>query len=114
MDIAELTLFRDGNEIAHLRPRRDFFPEATDMNSTTIAGSYSTLENDFYVLLVNWEPISAGSATFKIYINPLVNLVWWGSIILILGTLLAGYPRETLPARVREKLQIAAPQGAIS
>ncbi|MBN8634778.1 MAG: heme lyase CcmF/NrfE family subunit [Anaerolineae bacterium] len=114
MDIAELTLFRDGNEIAHLRPRRDFFPEATDMNSTTIAGSYSTLENDFYVLLVNWEPISAGSATFKIYINPLVNLVWWGSIILILGTLLAGYPRETLPARVREKLQIAAPQGAVS
>ncbi len=110
MDIANLTLSRGGQEIAHLRPRRDFFPEATDMNSTTIAGSYSTIENDFYVLLVNWEPISASSATFKIYINPLVNLVWWGGLILILGTLLAGYPRETLPARVRAKLELA-PQG---
>ncbi len=110
MDIANLTLSRGGQEIAHLRPRRDFFPEATDMNSTTIAGSYSTIENDFYVLLVNWEPISASSATFKIYINPLVNLVWWGGLILILGTLMAGYPRETLPARVRAKLELA-PQG---
>jgi len=114
MDIAELTLFRDGNEISHLRPRRDFFPEATDMNSMTIAGSYSTLENDFYVLLVNWEPISASSATFKVYINPLINLVWWGGLILIIGTLLAGYPRETLPARVRETLRLAVSQGARS
>lgn len=113
MDIAELTLFRNGGEVAQLRPRRDFFPEATDTNSMTIAGSHSTLENDFYVLLVNWEPITASSATFKVYLNPLVNLVWWGGLILILGTILAGYPRETLPARVREKLQLQA-QGAAS
>ena len=114
MDIAELTLIRDGQEIAHLRPRRDFFPNATDMNSMTIAGSYSTVENDFYVLLVNWETISANSATFKVYINPLINLIWWGSFILIAGTMLAGYPRETLPARVREKLQLTTAQGAAS
>jgi cytochrome c-type biogenesis protein CcmF len=111
MDIAELTLSRNGTELAHLRPRKDFFPEARDMNSMTIAGSYSTLENDFYVLLVNWETVSSNSATFKIFINPLINLVWWGGIILVFGTLLAGYPRETMPARVREKLQ-AVPQGA--
>ena len=111
MDIAELTLSRNGVELAHLRPRQDFFPEARDMNSMTIAGSYSTLENDFYVLLVNWETLSSNAATFKIYINPLINLVWWGGIILMFGTLLSGYPRETMPARVREKLQAVA-QGA--
>jgi cytochrome c-type biogenesis protein CcmF len=77
------------------------------MNSMTIAGAYSTLENDFYVLLVNWENISANSATFKVYINPLINLIWWGSFILILGTIIAGYPRETLPVRVRETLRLA-------
>ena len=106
MDIAELTLLRDGTEIAHLRPRQDFFPETEGMNSMTIAGAHSTLENDFYVLLVNWETVSASSATFKVYINPLINLIWWGSFILVFGTLLAGYPRETLPARVREKLRL--------
>jgi cytochrome c-type biogenesis protein CcmF len=107
MDIAELTLLRDGQEIAHIRPRRDFFPQTEGMNSMTIAGAYSTLENDFYVLLVNWENISANSATFKVYINPLINLIWWGSFILILGTIIAGYPRETLPVRVRETLRLA-------
>ncbi len=107
MDIAQIVLLRDGAEVAHLRPRRDFFPESSGMNSMTIAGAHSTLENDFYVLLVNWETVSANSATFKVYINPLINLIWWGSFILIAGTLLAGYPRETLPARVREKLQLA-------
>ncbi|MFN8530539.1 MAG: cytochrome c-type biogenesis CcmF C-terminal domain-containing protein [Anaerolineae bacterium] len=113
MDIAELTLLRDGQELAHLRPRRDFFPETEGMNTMTIAGAYSTLENDFYVLLVNWEPVTNNTATFKVYINPLINLVWWGGLILIVGTLLAGYPRESMPARVRQRVQLAQ-QGARS
>ncbi len=111
MDIAEVTVLRNGEEIAHLRPRRDFFPQAEGMQQMTIAGSYSTLENDFYVLLVNWEAINANAATFKVYINPLINLIWWGSIILIVGTMIAGMPRESLPAHVREKLQVVH-QGA--
>jgi cytochrome c-type biogenesis protein CcmF len=64
------------------------------MNSMTIAGAYSTLENDFYVLLVDWEEIQSHAATFKVYINPLINLVWWGGLILILGTLITAWPRE--------------------
>jgi cytochrome c-type biogenesis protein CcmF len=113
MDIAEVTVLRNGQELAHLRPRRDFFPQVEGMNSMTIAGAHSTLENDFYVLLVNWEDISSNAATFKVYINPLINLVWWGGLILVAGTLLSAYPRETLPARVRQQLRTAvAHQGA--
>jgi cytochrome c-type biogenesis protein CcmF len=111
MDIAELTVLRNGAEIAHIRPRQDFFPEARDMNTMTIAGAHSTIENDLYVLLVNWDEISANRATFKVYINPLINLIWWGGLILIAGTLLAAYPRETLPVRVRQALRLA-PQPA--
>jgi cytochrome c-type biogenesis protein CcmF len=103
MDIANVTLLRNGQELAQMRPRRDFFPTARDMNSMTIAGAHSTVENDFYVLLVNWETINANSATFKIYINPLINLIWWGSIVLIVGTVLAIIPREVLPKRVRDE-----------
>ena len=60
----------------------------------TIAGAYSTLENDFYVLLVDWEEIRTHAATFKVYVNPLINLVWWGGLILIFGTLITAWPRE--------------------
>jgi cytochrome c-type biogenesis protein CcmF len=103
MDIANVTLLRNGQELAQMRPRRDFFPNARDMNSMTIAGAHSTVENDFYVLLVNWETINASSATFKIYINPLINLIWWGGLVLIAGTVLSIIPREVLPKRVRDE-----------
>ncbi|MFN8375097.1 MAG: cytochrome c-type biogenesis CcmF C-terminal domain-containing protein [Anaerolineae bacterium] len=111
MDIADITVIRDGQELAHLRPRRDFFPQTDGMNSMTIAGAYSTFENDVYVLLVNWETVGANAATFKVYINPLINLIWWGSFILIAGTLAAGWPREILPARLREEVRGNTKQG---
>jgi len=105
MDVASVSVLRNGREVAQLRPRRDFFPEAEGLNSMTIAGAHSTLENDFYVLLVGWEEISANTATFKVYINPLINLVWWGGLILILGTVFATWPSVILPARSRRRLR---------
>ncbi|MGB1288118.1 MAG: heme lyase CcmF/NrfE family subunit, partial [Aggregatilineales bacterium] len=108
LEIADLTLTRGGNFVSNLSPRRDFFPEANDMNTMTIAAAHSTLENDFYVLLVGWEDFTYETATFKVYINPLVNLVWWGSLILILGTIIAIYPRQIIPAQVRERFALPA------
>jgi len=95
MDIAVVGVYRDGQHLATLRPRRDFFPQQQDMNTMTIAAAHSTLENDIYVLLLDWDEISQTSATFKVYINPLINLVWWGALILIAGTAIGLYPTVT-------------------
>lgn len=91
MSIAEVTVRRGDSVVAHLRPRHDVYPGSDGMSNQTIAAAHSTLENDFYVLLVSWEPMSASSATFKVYINPLINLVWWGGVILIVGTVIAAW-----------------------
>jgi len=71
----------------------------------TIAGAHSTIENDFYVLLggAGDGEVGYNRATFTIYINPLVNLVWWGGLILMLGTFISTWPNETKPATVRAK-----------
>jgi cytochrome c-type biogenesis protein CcmF len=50
------------------------------------------LEDDFYVLLVDWQPISSQGATFKIYHNPLVNWLWLGGFVFIFGTMVAAWP----------------------
>jgi cytochrome c-type biogenesis protein CcmF len=113
LDIANVTVLRNGREVAELRPRRDFFPGNQDMNTMTIAGSHSTLENDFYVLLVGWEQITQETATFKVYVNPLVNLVWWGSFILIVGTLFSTWPREVLPERMRQASRVPSGGGLV-
>jgi cytochrome c-type biogenesis protein CcmF len=66
----------------------------------TIPGNHSTLTEDFYVLLVTWEELSLSSATFKIYLNPLINWIWAGGLIFVVGTLVAAWPeveeRETV------------------
>lgn len=108
MDIANVTVLRNGQELATLRPRRDFFPNTDGLNTMTIAGAHSTIENDFYVLLVNWEDLNQTRATFKIYINPLINLVWWGGIILILGTIITTMPKEVMSTETRRRLESAS------
>ncbi len=77
----------------------------------TIPGVRSTWEEDLYVLLVDWQPVSANSATFKIYHNPLVNWLWLGGFVFILGTLVAAWPEReqiTIPSRKAETSLAAA------
>ncbi len=111
---AYTTLFRDGQEISQIQPRIDVYtnPDPSQNQSMTIAGAHSTLENDFYVLLVGWDAVSHQTATFRVYINPLINLVWWGGLILMLGTFIAAWPTETLPERVRQRVAHDQPIGA--
>jgi cytochrome c-type biogenesis protein CcmF len=87
---AIVTVYRDGKLVGQLHPRRDYYVES--QQPMTIPGVRSTVEDDVYVLLVSWEPIAANGATFKIYVNPLVNWVWAGGFIFILGTLVAAWP----------------------
>jgi cytochrome c-type biogenesis protein CcmF len=79
-----------GNLLGQLYPRHDLFVDSGQ--PMTIPGVRSTLGEDFYVILVGWEPIATDGATFKVYVNPLINLVWWGGIVFIFGTLIAAWP----------------------
>jgi cytochrome c-type biogenesis protein CcmF len=81
---------KDGRAVGELYPRRDYYYES--QQPMTIPGVRSTWEDDFYVLLVDWQPISSAGATFKIYHNPLVNWLWLGGLVFILGTLVAAWP----------------------
>lgn len=88
---AEVSIFKDGVFLQTLAPRYDVYPDGQPM---TIAGVRSTLADDLYVLLVNWESVSASQAPFKVYHNPLVNWLWIGSAIFILGTIIAAWPEK--------------------
>ncbi len=100
---AELLVLKNDKPVGQLFPRRDFFFES--QQPMTIPGVRSTMEDDFYVLLVDWQPISSQSATFKIYHNPLVNWLWLGGLVFILGTLVAAWPDkepEVVPATAKK------------
>jgi cytochrome c-type biogenesis protein CcmF len=87
---AVIDVAKNGQKIAELYPRRDYYFDA--QQQITIPGLRSTLEDDLYVVLVDWQPISTQQATFKVYRNPLVMWLWVGSIVLLFGSLVAVWP----------------------
>ncbi|MBN1668252.1 MAG: heme lyase CcmF/NrfE family subunit [Anaerolineales bacterium] len=107
---AEISVQKDGEYIGQLFPRRDFYYDS--QQPMTIPGVRSTVEDDLYVLLVDWQPISTQNATFKVYHNPLVNWMWYGSWVFVFGTVVAAWPEkepERVPARAgRRKLSTSA------
>ncbi len=104
---AVVSVYRDGQLVDELYPRKDFY--YASQQPMTIPGVRSTLEDDFYVLLVGWEPIAQEGATFKVYLNPLVNFMWIGGLVFILGTMIAAWPEEKFePVMVRARSGVGA------
>ena len=97
--------YKNGIYIGQLNPRIDYYAES--QQNMTIPANRSTLRDDLYVILVDWESVSAGNATFKIYVNPLVNWLWIGSLVFIVGIIFAAWPdRDPAeePARVAKSV----------
>jgi cytochrome c-type biogenesis protein CcmF len=88
---AVLSVFKGGNLLGELTPRYDLYPDGQPM---TIPAIRSTLVDDLYVVLVNWENISIEETPFKVYHNPLVNWLWIGSAVFVLGYLVAAWPEK--------------------
>lgn len=86
---ATLSVTKDGQPAGILRPNREFF--VVQQQPMTIPDKRSTFSNDLYVIIAGWEA-GGETATFKVYINPLVNWIWFGGLIFILGTLVAAWP----------------------
>lgn len=107
---AVVSVFKGERYVGELHPRRDFFYDS--QQTMTIPGVRSTMEDDFYVLLVDWASSSQG-ITFKIYRNPLVNWLWLGGLVFILGTLVAAWPdRDPDAVPVRASQAVSATRRA--
>lgn len=110
---AQATVYQNGRKVAHITPRIDLFGSG---ETATIPGKFASLTgDDFYVVLVQWEQLSLGNATFKIYFNPLVNWVWTGGFIFIFGTLVAAWPdlsEERRPVEATRKVRQPVPSPA--
>jgi len=87
---ADVDVYYNGRLVRNLKPRTEFYTRTGQ--PMTIPAARSTISEDFYILLVNWEPTSATEATFRVYLNPLINWVWAGGLIFVLGTLIAAWP----------------------
>jgi len=87
---AVVDVYENGIYLGQLYPRIDYYFDS--QQNMTIPGQRSTFRDDLYILLVDWQPVSSIGATFKIYVNPLVNWMWIGSITFLFGLIFAAWP----------------------
>jgi cytochrome c-type biogenesis protein CcmF len=100
---AILSVTYNGKDAGTLIPNREYF--VVQQQPMTIPDKRSTLADDLYVILAGWEG-QGETASFKAYINPLVNWLWIGGFIFIIGTVIAAWPtpqpgRERVAAKAK-------------
>jgi cytochrome c-type biogenesis protein CcmF len=85
---ARLALYRGDEPLGVMTPQKRMY--WLEQQPASIPSVYSTLREDLYVILTNIE--ADGSATFKVYRNPLVNWIWIGSYVFLLGAVVVMWP----------------------
>jgi cytochrome c-type biogenesis protein CcmF len=90
---AKVEVSRNGRHVTTLFPERRFY-FAQNQPTTEVALRTSLLE-DLYIILAGFEP--SGTATFKVFVNPLVIWLWLGGLVMIVGTLIAIWPERRQP-----------------
>ncbi|MBI4481559.1 MAG: heme lyase CcmF/NrfE family subunit [Acidobacteria bacterium] len=96
---ATLSVSREGLPQGQLVPERHFY--VTSEQPTTEVALRSTFKEDLYAILVGWDAQSK-AAVFKLYLNPLVQWIWYGGGLLALGTLICMLPRQLLVKSQRQ------------
>jgi cytochrome c-type biogenesis protein CcmF len=75
-----------GNFVGGIYPHVDRYE--VQQFTSTIADVTGSFNEEVYVILSAWEDEGA-SATFTVYVNPLINWVWLGGLLMVLGFFLA-------------------------
>jgi cytochrome c-type biogenesis protein CcmF len=90
-----------------LEPSRATYAGLGGQSLTHVAISTTPLA-DVYVVLVGTN--SDGSASFRVFVNPLVTWIWAGGVILILGVVLGNVgERAPAPELARRRIPITLP-----
>lgn len=103
---ATVDVYDNGRYVGQLHPRSELYTRTNQ--PMTIPNARSTITEDFYVLMINWEPATADQATFRIYLNPLINWVWAGGVIFVIGTLVAAWPDPAVERSLSRRRRPAA------
>lgn len=85
---ATMDVFKNGEKVTTIYPNKHYYK--VQEQPTTEVVLRSTLQEDLYVVLA--QPNEDRSAVFKVYINPLVNLVWLAGLVVTLGTFICLLP----------------------
>jgi cytochrome c-type biogenesis protein CcmF len=103
-------VMKDHKPVMMLFPERRNFP--TNQESGTMVAIYSTLKEDLYVVYAGMNPEN-NLPTLHVFINPLVKWVWWGGMVVVMGTIVALVPNRAA-AVVLARTEVPSAAGELS
>jgi cytochrome c-type biogenesis protein CcmF len=110
-DRATLEVFRGGRSVMMLYPERRFFL-ASQVTETMVAIETAPLR-DLYVVYAGRSP-ETGKPVIHAYLNPLVKFIWFGGLIVALGTGLALLPGRRAALVLRPAAERSWGEGAVA
>lgn len=106
-----LAVSRDGAFLQYLYPERRDYPVAR--SQTTESAIRHTLAGDLYASMAEPAATTAGAAwTLRVLFEPLVNFIWAGAVLLVLGGALSLSDRRLRVGAPRRSRLAAATQPA--
>ena len=103
---AVVELYRGGRQIDVMYPERRFYKASRQ--PSTEAAIRARMNEDIYVVFAGMEE-DQQRAVINVHINPLVNWIWLGCLVVVLGTAIALVPSKSgLDAGRRKKPATAA------
>lgn len=95
---AQLQIWRDGQLQSYIYPGRHFYQSFPSQPASAISITTFGL-TDVYVFLADWK--GASEATIRVFVNPLVSLVWLGGIVMLLGGIVCWWPERRRIAAIK-------------
>ena len=83
MITAELEVLRDGDVLDVLTPARWWYFQLPDQPTTEVS-RYMTVSEDVYASMQTVD-LTTGKTQLRLFINPLVNWVWVGTVVMLFG-----------------------------
>jgi cytochrome c-type biogenesis protein CcmF len=84
---------QDGSPLSLMNPARFNFRKGTE--PTTEVDIHEGIDEDVYIILTGYST-DTGLANFRVYINPLINWVWIGFVMLAFGTFICLIPQRAV------------------
>lgn len=113
VDEATMVVKRKGRILETIYPQKHFY--LVQQQPTTEVALFSNWREDLYVVLGELNQAS-GEAVFKAYLNPLVQWIWIGGMVLTVGTWITLLPdgrgRKGEPSALQERGARPAARGA--
>jgi cytochrome c-type biogenesis protein CcmF len=85
-----VTVSRDGREVAVLHPqKRTYFVQQNPMTEAAISVGWN---RDLFVAM--GEDVGRGAWSLRLQVRPLIQFIWWGALVMMIGGLISGVDRR--------------------